>query len=120
MNKHFENKLVQIYVIKNDGGFIKIGVTTNTEQRLQSLSASNGGGHKIVEVWTSPETYLYTMERVLHMHYHNNRIKGSEWFKDLDFNEVVTYAKSLFASDSYRRCNQIREEIYNERRKELC
>ena len=36
-----------IYVLKNDEGLIKIGITTNFEQRQRSLSGSNGAGHKI-------------------------------------------------------------------------
>ena len=114
MNKKFNGKEVQIYIIENDGGYIKIGVSTDVDKRFESLSGSNGGGHKIVRQWVSIKTYLYTFERMLHLHFNDNRIEGTEWFQDLDFDDVVSYAESLMNSCEFARCNQIRKE-YNER-----
>lgn len=38
-------KQYNIYVLENDEGLIKIGITTDFEQRKRSLSGSNGAGH---------------------------------------------------------------------------
>ena len=116
-NEQFEGKLVQIYIIENDGGYIKIGVSTNVEKRLEMLSGSNGGGHKITRSWISPQTWLYTMEKVLHNHFSINRIEGTEWFEDVKFEDVVSRAKGLFSSEEYQLCNKAREIYYKEQLK---
>lgn len=109
-------KLYNIYVLKNDAGFIKIGITTNFDKRLQSLSGSNGGGHKIIDYYISPETYLYTLERIMHGIYNDYRVDGTEWFDftktSISFNDVVDKLKELMNSDSYIRCNNIRKVFY--------
>ncbi len=112
INENFYGKQVQIYIIENDGGYIKIGVSENVEKRLESLSGSNGGGHKIVRVWVSPKTWLYTMEHVLQDKFSNNRIKGTEWFAGIRFEGVVQKAEELFSSKEYFKCNETRERFY--------
>lgn len=102
-----------IYVLENyPQGNIKIGRTTNPQQRMRSLSGSNSGGNYIKRVAISPMTYLYTIEETCHTHYHRNRVKGTEYFKDITFEEVVSYIEELFNSPSYERCNRIRKEFY--------
>jgi len=110
-----DGKLVQIYIIENDGGFIKIGVSGDVDSRFASLGGSNGGGHKIVRSWVSPYTYLYSIERALHTHYAKNRVEGTEWFEDLDFDEVCALAKEIFESMEHQRLNEIRKRYYKER-----
>ena len=109
-------KIYNIYILENDIGLIKIGITTNFDQRLKSLSGSNGGGHKIINYYVSPDTYLYTLERIMHERYADNRIDGTEWFDFSDTNicykDVVNKLIELMTSDSYKRCNRIRKEFY--------
>lgn len=108
-----KQELYNIYVLLNDIGNIKIGITTNFKQRLQSLSGSNGGGNKIVHYYCSPTTYLYTLERVMHLKYNAYRIKGTEWFYDktLKYEDVVNELKNIFTTDEYRICNELRKQL---------
>ena len=64
----------QIYVLRNDADLIKIGITQHYDERVKSLSGSNGGGHKIIDEYVSPYTYLYTLENRFHMIYKDNRV----------------------------------------------
>lgn len=113
----YQGKQIQIYIIENSGGYVKIGLSENVEQRLSSLSGSNGGGHKIIRSWVSPKTYLYTMERIMHQHFHEYRISGTEWFEDISFDEVVLYAEELFNSSEFKRCEQIRKDAYERKQR---
>ena len=100
-----------IYVLENDAGLIKIGITTDFEQRKKSLSGSNGGGHKIVREYVSIETELYTLERIMHTHFAEFRKSGTEWFEGITFEEAVSYLVTLTSSDDFVRCNTVREQF---------
>lgn len=103
-----------IYVIENfPAGNIKIGKSTNVKQRFVSLSGSNGGGSKIARVAVSPVTYLYSMEKTAHIHFHSSRIAGTEWFdgEQVSFEDAVTYIDGLFDSKGYDVCNNTRREF---------
>lgn len=111
-----------IYVMLNyPQGYIKIGKTTNIQQRLQSLSGSNGGGNKIIKLYCSPATWVQSIETALHSYYHKYRIKDTEWFKGdvLDFNKVVNHINGLFYTNSYNLCNNIRKNIAEEEKRKL-
>lgn len=112
MHKKFSTKPVNIYVLENDAGYIKIGVTQNFEQRLKSLSGSNSGGNIITRYWVSRDTLLYSFEHTLHLHYQDNRIKGTEWFKDLNFSDVICYIQLFMQSDDFIKCEEIRQNYY--------
>ena len=102
---------VYIYVLLNaPDNNIKIGKTTNLPQRIQALSGSNGGGNKIIEWYYSPPTYLDSLEKVMHNHFHFARIPDTEWFlgSKVSFYEVVSYLESLFLNEEYSLCNQLR------------
>ena len=102
-----------IYVILNSAGNVKIGKTTNVQQRLQSLSGSNGGGAKISAIYCSPSTWIQSIEDTCHNHYHFARINGTEWFdgNKVDFKEVVEYVDGLFHSKGYETCNELRRKL---------
>ena len=103
-----------IYVIENyPQGNIKIGKSSNVKRRFQSLSGSNGGGNRLVKFAVSPVTYLYSLEVTMHTHFHQFRIKGTEWFDGtkITFDEVVAYLDSLLSQSSYERCNEIRKNF---------
>ena len=110
--------LFNIYVIENDLGYIKIGITTNFKQRLQSLSGSNSGGNKIVRYFVSEETYLYSIEKTMHTIFHKFRISGTEWFKDISYEDVVEKLKELFTSSDYKKCNELRKKYNKNNKKE--
>ena len=108
---------VFIYVLKNSANSIKIGKTTNLLNRIQSLSGSNGGGEKIVNWYCSPATWLHNIEKIAHEHFSYARMSG-EWFDGtkVTFDSVVEYANGLFESKDYKRCNELRKKIIEEKR----
>lgn len=103
---------IYIYVMLNSAGNIKIGKTTNVAKRLQSLSGSNSGGNKIVDLWYSPATWLHNIEKIAHDHFSYARLSG-EWFDGIkvSFDCAVDYLNSLFAGKDYERCNELRRKI---------
>lgn len=109
---------IYIYVMKNSIGNVKIGKTKNMIQRLTSLSGSNGGGSKVIALYCSPATCLKSIESTCHNHYHFARISGTEWFdgNKVDFDEVVKYVDCLFKTDSYKKCNELRKVVYDNKR----
>ena len=104
---------IYIYVILNSHGDIKIGKTTNIQQRLTSLSGSNGGGSKISAVYCSPSTWIQSLEGTCHNYYHFARIPGTEWFdgRKVSFEDVVKHIEELFHSKGYEICNGLREKL---------
>jgi hypothetical protein len=48
----------------------------------------------------------------MHQHFQEYRISGTEWFEDISFDEAVLYAEELFNSNEFKRCEQIRKDIY--------
>ena len=116
-----EDGQLYIYVMLNyPQGNIKIGQTTNIVQRLQSLSGSNGGGNHIIKLYVSPSTYISSIEKTCHNHYDWYRINGTEWFNGdkLNFDEVVKYVDSLFRTESFKICNELRKEQIEKKRRE--
>lgn len=101
-----------IYVLLNEPqNFIKIGRTRNPQQRFRALSGSNNGGNQIVKIGLSPVTYLYSLETVLHNHFHAYRVEGTEWFANVSFDDVCVYLDQLFQDKSYALCNHVRKEF---------
>ena len=108
-----------IYIMLNDSGKVKIGKTKNIQQRYQSLSGSNSGGSKIEKCLVSPSTYLYTLESIMHNKFDRYRIPNTEWFYnkyditgETLFNEVVNELRQLFSSTDYKKCNNLRKLLY--------
>lgn len=102
-----------IYVLENyPQGNIKIGRSTNPAQRIRSLSGSNNGGNMISRVAISPMTYLYTLEKTSHNHFERYRVKGTEYFKDITFEDAVQFLDDIFNSENYIRCNNVRRDCY--------
>lgn len=111
MNNHIDKNIYYIYVLENDAGYIKIGITHDFSKRLQSLSGSNGGGHKIMQHYVSPATYLYTLEHIFHHDFKEYRIEGTEWFKGIAFPIVVAHIERIFTSPTYLRLNLLRKKF---------
>lgn len=111
-------KQYNIYVLENDEGLIKIGITTDFEQRKRSLSGSNGAGHKIVREYVSIPTALYSLERIMHDHFAEYRKPGSEWFEGITFESAVEYLVKLTSSDEFVKCNTVRVQYDRTRSEE--
>lgn len=99
-----------IYALENDKGLVKIGISKDISQRVLSLSGSNGGGNYIVRVAVSPTTYLRTLEHSFHDMFNRYRVKGTEWFDGISFEEIVTTMDDIFSSSSYERNNEMRKQ----------
>ena len=114
-----DNGSYYIYCILNSVGNIKIGITTDIVQRLQSLSGSNAAGYKITTLALSSPTYVASAEKAFHNKYARYRLEG-EWFdgSKVSFDEVVKEMENQFNTQSYNVCNQIRKELVEKRIKE--
>lgn len=113
---------IYIYVMLNyPQGNIKIGQTTNIQQRLQSLSGSNNGGNHIVKLYLSPSTYVISSEKAFHNHYDRYRIPNTEWFdgNKLKFEDVVEFVDKQFKMKSYEICNKLRKELYEKEQEKI-
>lgn len=113
---------IYIYVMLNyPQGNIKIGQTTNIQQRLQSLSGSNNGGNHIVKLYLSPSTYVISSEKAFHNHYDRYRIPNTEWFdgSKLKFENVVDFIDKQFKLKSYEACNKLRKELYEKEQEKI-
>lgn len=117
-----EEPKLYLYIMHNNAGKIKIGVTKNVQQRYQSLCGSNSAGDKIIEMMVSPSTYLYTLESIMHEKFKQYRIANTEWFynkEDVSGDELFSSAcselKALFTSSEYKKCNEIRKNINQKR-----
>lgn len=96
---------------------IKIGITANIVQRLQSLSGSNGGGNRIVSLAVSDPTFVSSAEKAFHEKFGRYRIEGTEWFdgSKLTFEEVINEMENQFNTKSYEVCNKLRKELAEKR-----
>ena len=106
---------VYLYVLENyPQGNIKIGRSSNLQQRLKSLSGSNSGGNQIIKVAVSDATWIYILESMVHNHFMEYRIDGTEWFdgSGMTFDDAVSFFDSLFVRPDYARCNEVREHAY--------
>lgn len=103
--------IYHIYVLENDAGLIKIGITKDFDQRKRSLSGSNGGGHKITREYVSIETVLYSLEHIMHDHFAEYRKPGTEWFEGITFETAVSYLIELTSSDEFVKCDKIRRQF---------
>lgn len=106
-----------IYVLENMGKRVKVGITHNIRNRIQSLSGSNNGGNPFIQCAISEPTQLYSLEHLIHNHFRENRIEGTEWFQGITFEEVTDYIEELFSSKEYERCQEERQK-YNEKQAE--
>ena len=117
-----DNGTYYIYVMLNSPQEnIKIGITTNILQRLQSLSGSNSGGNKIVKLAVSEPTYVISSEKAFHNHYDRYRIPNTEWFdgNKLNFEDVVDFIDKQFQMKSYEICNRLRKELYEKEQEKI-
>ena len=111
VEQKLEDNQYYIYVLENESKHIKVGITKNISQRAFSLSGSNCGGSLPLRCAVSEPTYLKTIEKTVHTHYDRNRVQGTEWFKDITFEDVVEYIDNIFSSPSYLKCNELRKNV---------
>lgn len=117
-----EEPKLYIYIMLNEAGKIKIGKTKNIQQRYMSLCGSNSAGDKIIKVYVSPSSYLYTLEQIMHDKFSQYRILNTEWFYykkdptgDFLFDKAVSKLNQLFSSADYKKCNDLRKKLCEEK-----
>jgi len=72
-----------LYVMKNEFGLFKIGISNNPNRRVKELSNTSGVPCEIVKVFDTYNTPAFTVEQSLHKHFTDTR-KAGEWFSDVD------------------------------------
>ena len=88
-NRPIENSdhYKSVYVLLDDTGIIKIGISNNFEKRLSAIRTASG--RNFVDMYCSEKSYkAYKIEKKLHKKYSKFRING-EWFSGIDFKDVV-------------------------------
>ena len=84
----------KIYLMKNDFGLHKIGISLNPKKRAMEVSNSSGVPTEVVSVWESYDAYA--TEQRLHKHFSAKR-KSGEWFKftKKDIDEVGKFIENF-------------------------
>ena len=77
-------KIQYMYIISNDKGYIKVGITNNPTKRLKQLQTGNPNKLSLLftEEFESPRAHLLKIEKIVHkelQEYKNDSI--GEWFK---------------------------------------
>lgn len=88
-------KSTHLYIL-SCGGRIKIGVTSNIDQRLKSLQTGNP--EQIVVEYIEERKNPTKAERYLHKCFAKRRLVG-EWFEDLTVNEIRSRLMIFFDQD---------------------
>lgn len=97
------------YIMLMSSGNIKIGLTTDPIQRIKSLSNSNSGGFRILDVYFSPQHILADrMEKVLHWVFRKYRVEG-EFFNGCDYHSIIRWLEDKMESDDYKTAVKGRE-----------
>ena len=94
-----EVPMKSIYVVENEHGCIKIGVSQNVEDRIKTLS--NQGGFRIKNLfYTSPCSNAYSIEKLAHTYFHYANI-NREWF-EVDYMLAREVVSSIFEKFSIK------------------
>lgn len=88
-------KSTHLYIL-SCGARIKIGVTSNIDQRLKSLQTGNP--EQIVVEYIEERKNPTKAERYLHKCFAKRRLVG-EWFEDLTVNEIRSRLMIFFDQD---------------------
>lgn len=96
IQNHFKehNKWCNVYILKSEPYYYKIGVAWNVEHRLKHIQVANPLKTSIL--YARAFEYPYTIEKSLHIKYKDNHIRG-EWFKftDKEAKQLIEYIAHL-------------------------
>lgn len=106
LRTHYIKKpMKQIYVIENEHGLVKIGVSQNVSSRINVLSKQ--GGFKVRNIYsTKPCSNSYVIENQIHHKLKSLRING-EWFS-IPFCEAVNLTIDCFTSMANFEVNKVK------------
>ena len=98
-----------VYIIENEMN-IKIGRTSNPQNRFRQLSNSNSGGLTPLRLFVSEPMYIdKTIEHLMHQKFADHRVEG-EWFTDVEFDAVKDELIKLCTSEEFQTCNKVRKD----------
>jgi predicted GIY-YIG superfamily endonuclease len=78
----------KLYLMKNDFGLYKIGISKEPTRRVAEIRNSSGIGVEILHVWEVKDDAA-TIERRLHQRYREHR-KYGEWFSFVPVRDLET------------------------------
>lgn len=85
-----------VYVVENQHGHVKIGVSQDVQGRISTLS--NQGGFKVNNMYATEHcSNAYQLENRLHKQFKEKKING-EWFS-IEFNLAVNAVKTIFDTE---------------------
>ena len=91
-----------VYVLRNENGLIKIGITNNPHTRINSIVHSSGVNIDKYYI-SNPLRNNDLVEERAHKHFKKQRTYG-EWFIDCDFDKVVTVLKQIISNCGIETC----------------
>lgn len=75
-----------LYLMKNELGLFKIGISVNPEKRRNEIKNSSGFNVELIKAWETTDSAA-TVERKLHSLFSSKRTHG-EWFTDLTIEDI--------------------------------
>jgi hypothetical protein len=76
----FISKCMYLYAIQDtQSGYIKLGYSSDPEQRLRELQTGNSGALRLIHRARIREDRARTVEQRLHLELNHHRVRG-EWF----------------------------------------
>lgn len=76
-----------LYVLGNEVGHVKIGVTNNPDINKRIKSLQTGNSYKIDVLYFEERYDAQKAERYLHREFHKNRMTG-EWFNGISLKDI--------------------------------
>ena len=83
----------------------------NNDINIQTI-IPNYNIYRIERVAISPPTYLPFLEKICHKHFNRFRVKNTEYFENVTFEEVLWFLVSLFDEPSYASSNEMHKKQY--------
>jgi len=89
-----------LYLMQNEWGLYKIGITSNIDQRVKSIAHASGVPTKVIKEWKSEELpyEAYCVEDLLHIWFGHYNTVG-EWFNMQDSPEDLSGAIDHLLTD---------------------
>jgi len=83
-----------LYVMREEGGSIKVGVANNAQYRRRTLQGGNPRRLMVIALWEfERRAQAYSLERAVHLQYADDRI-GGEWFRT-SADEMITFIEAV-------------------------
>lgn len=92
------NDKKSIYVLYDELGRIKLGITNNVTRRIKQIE--NSTGLKICKLYSEVCRNATFLEKKLFEHFKNYRIEETEWLvSGMDFYKTVSVVRSFIEDD---------------------